>query len=161
MGSPKLGRWDARCSVLHPSVSRLLIVHSNLKGSFSNSICAVQALAFSSSTTRCGANGRVMGIAWLEGRTAPAGAVLLLAPGFFTRHVLRSNGRPHQINQISMCPFGKELGSCGALVVLEPDVAPAVRKTHNRSLITTAATLPEKVCFGFLQKNRQSLIRHH
>ena len=81
MGSPKLDRYDARCRVLPPSVSRLLIVHPKLKRSFNNSRCDVQALPFSASTTRCGANGRVMGIAWLEGRTAPSGAVLLFAPG--------------------------------------------------------------------------------
>jgi len=46
MGSPNLGRWNARCRVLRRSVSRLLIVHSNLKGSFSNPICAVRVLTF-------------------------------------------------------------------------------------------------------------------
>ena len=67
MGPPKLDRYDTRCRVFLPSVSRLLIVHPNLKRSFKGSRCDVPPLPFPASTTRCGANGRVMGIAWLEG----------------------------------------------------------------------------------------------
>jgi hypothetical protein len=37
-----------------------------------------------------------------------------------------------------------------ALVVLEPNVSSAVRQAQNRSLIATAAALPEQMLFGFL-----------
>ena len=52
-------------------------------------------------------------------------------------------------------------GSGRALVVLQPDVASAVRQAQNRSLVATAAALAEQMLFGFLQKHGESLIRHH
>ena len=107
MGSPKLGRRDARCRGLLRSVSRLLKVHSNLKGIFNSSIYVVHALPLPASAARCGANGRVMGIAGLEGRTAPClGRFFCLRLPLYTELVLQGNALDHEADQLVGCHRG-------------------------------------------------------
>ena len=61
--------------------------------------------------------------------------------------------------EVLFLPASHPSGS--AFVIFEPDVSPAVRKAHYRPLIATAAALPEEMLLRFLQKDCQSLIRHH
>ncbi len=174
MGLPKLGRGSARCRVFLGSVSKLLKVHWKLKYSFRNSICEVQALPSSSSTTRCGANGRVMGIAWLERNRTRSGAVFCLHRLSYTDPMSCGNGLDDAEDQLCSCrsesccrsfshvadPSLIKAWSGSTFVVFQPDVSPAVRQTHNWSLVTTAAALPQQMLLRFLQKNGQSLIGH-
>ena len=61
--------------------------------------------------------------------------------------------------EVLFLPASHPSGS--AFVIFEPDVSPAVRQAHNRSLVATAAALFEQVFLRLLQKECQSLVRHH